>query len=176
MEDDRPPAVDPLALPKGHIVTLHFDFGDKPSEENLIILGRNLNEIFERNTLEVHRVRLGEVRSTAFARATRRFSTSRKRRLSGRGRPSGQWKHLSSSSSESKVQLDGKHLSPQSAAFETLDSMDSGSPSSLMASSAPTSDMEKEPDHCKAEKINTQRTLNKTVGNTTHNNPAKKCP
>ncbi|KAL8727740.1 MAG: hypothetical protein Q9166_005853 [cf. Caloplaca sp. 2 TL-2023] len=67
----------------GYVVTLHFHFGDKPPDDHLETLGRNFNEIFERNTLEVHRVRWGGMRTTMFTRATKRFQDSlHKRRAS----------------------------------------------------------------------------------------------
>ncbi|KAI4142043.1 MAG: hypothetical protein LQ341_003332 [Variospora aurantia] len=90
-EDDKSYETSPSELADRHIVTLHFDFGGNPSGKNLETLGRNFNEIFERNTLGVQRVRWGGVRVSAFARATRRFSAaSRRRKLNqeaGHGAP-----------------------------------------------------------------------------------------
>ncbi|KAL8646672.1 MAG: hypothetical protein Q9210_006000 [Variospora velana] len=143
-DDDKSYGTSPSELADGHIVTLHFDFGGKPSGRDLETLGRNFNEIFERNTLGVQRVRWGGVRASAFARATRRFSAaSRKRKMSGTKRLPPHMKHSASSSSCSIKKLDMGLLSPQTSVFEAQDSMDTGSPGSLMASSVQTSDREK---------------------------------
>lgn len=140
-EDDKSYETSPSELADRHIVTLHFDFGGNPSGKNLETLGRNFNEIFERNTLGVQRVRWGGVRVSAFARATRRFSAaSRRRKISGTKRPSPPLQHLASSSIK---KLDMGLLTPQTSVFEAQDSMDTGSPGSLVASSVQTSDREK---------------------------------
>lgn len=44
-------------------MTLHFDFGEKPSMTNVERLGCELNKIFERNTLGVNGVRWGGLRT-----------------------------------------------------------------------------------------------------------------
>ncbi|KAL8903572.1 MAG: hypothetical protein Q9171_007359 [Xanthocarpia ochracea] len=73
----------PINEAKGYAMTLHFHFGEKPPECNLITFGRKLNDIFEQCTLGVHRVRWGGIRETAFTRATQRFTkTLRERRAS----------------------------------------------------------------------------------------------
>ena len=70
---------------KKHTVTLHFDFGGKPSKDHLKTLGEALNGIFDRTTLEVHRVRWGGVRASMVARAVRLFQAPvRRRRASQR--------------------------------------------------------------------------------------------
>lgn len=143
-DDDKSYETRPSELADRHIVTLHFDFGGKPSGKNLETLGRNFNEIFERNTLGVQRVRWGGVRVSAFARATKRFSAaSRRRKVSGTKRPPPHRQHLASSSSCSIKKLDMGLLSPQTSVFEAQDSVDTGSPGSLVASSVQTSDREK---------------------------------
>ena len=62
---------DPL---KGHALTLHFDFSEKPSSTYIEMLGRELNEFFERN-IGVNRVRWGGMRQSMVARAARKFQT-----------------------------------------------------------------------------------------------------
>ena len=69
-------AADPL---KGHALTLHFDFSEKPSPNYIEVFGRELNDFFKRN-VGVNRVRWGGVRQSMFARATRNFKDSLKRR------------------------------------------------------------------------------------------------
>ena len=64
---------------KKHTVTLHFDFGVKPSQRDLETLGGSLNSIFERNTLDVHRVRWGGMTASMFARAAKRFRALKRR-------------------------------------------------------------------------------------------------
>ena len=46
---------------KRHTVTLHSDFAKKPPSTDIEILGRHLNQIFERSTFGVNRVRWGGV-------------------------------------------------------------------------------------------------------------------
>lgn len=46
-------------------VTLHFDFGEKPTKEQVRKLGGELNGIFERESLGVNRVRWGGMRKSA---------------------------------------------------------------------------------------------------------------
>ena len=71
-----------LEAAKKHTVTLHFDFGAKPAKDHLETLGVGLNSFFERNTLEVHRVRWGSMRASMIARAARRFQAPLRRRAS----------------------------------------------------------------------------------------------
>ena len=77
------PSLDPT---KRQTLTMHFDFGDKPSLESIKTLGLQLNNIFDRNTLGVNRVRLGSLRSSMFNRAVKSWTASlaRSRRMSGR--------------------------------------------------------------------------------------------
>lgn len=75
--------LDPL---KGHTLTLHFDFSEKPSSTYLETLGRELNDFFERN-VGVNQVRWGGMRmrhamAVRFAKALQ--ATVRKRRESMR--------------------------------------------------------------------------------------------
>ncbi|KAL8645949.1 MAG: hypothetical protein Q9226_007070 [Calogaya cf. arnoldii] len=120
---NKAPEVPPVDQGNGHFVTLHFDFGDKPSEHELITLGQGLKEFFERSTLRVHRVRWGGMRRTMFGLATRRLRGSlRKRRV------------LAFEPSSTEL------LSPQTAESDFQDFMTTGS-YSPSASSAPTPDM-----------------------------------
>ncbi|MCJ1401338.1 hypothetical protein MMC11_004550 [Xylographa trunciseda] len=75
-----PPSPDPT---KRHTLTLHFDFGNKPTKKDLEKFGLELNDMFERFTFGVHRVRWGGMRS-AFAMAAKMFQRglSRSRRSS----------------------------------------------------------------------------------------------
>lgn len=77
------PSLDPT---KRQTLTLHFDFGDKPSQESIKTIGLQLNNIFNRNTLGVNRVRLGSLRPSMFNRAVKSWTASlaRSRRMSGR--------------------------------------------------------------------------------------------
>ncbi|KAL8992322.1 MAG: hypothetical protein Q9169_007189 [Polycauliona sp. 2 TL-2023] len=70
----------------GYVMTLHFHFEDKPPDDHLITLGRNLNKIFERNTFGVQRVRWGGLRGTPFTIAAQKFREGLiKRRASSQG-------------------------------------------------------------------------------------------
>ncbi len=68
-------AADPL---KGHALTLHLDFSEKPSPNYIEMFGRELNDFFRRN-VGVNRVRWGGMRQSMFARATKNFQASLKR-------------------------------------------------------------------------------------------------
>ncbi|KAL8828692.1 MAG: hypothetical protein Q9170_006495 [Blastenia crenularia] len=142
------PRVGPAEEPAdGHRVTLHFEFGRKPSEERLSDFGERLNEMFECNTFQVHRVRWGGMNRTTFNRAVRGFQTPlRKRRASDQGRPVAHLKNTVPRSSINMARLDGNLLSPQTIGFETQDSVGDESPQSALTSSAPTSDMDRDSD------------------------------
>ena len=78
------PGLDPT---KRQILTLHFDYSERPSNASIEMLGLQLNHIFDRNnTLGVTRVRFGGLRSSVFHRAAKSFTESlvRHRRTSGR--------------------------------------------------------------------------------------------
>ncbi|KAI4086281.1 MAG: hypothetical protein LQ348_002067 [Seirophora lacunosa] len=142
-DDDKSYETSPSELADGHIVTLHFDFGGKPLGSNLETLGRKFNEIFERNTLGVQRVRWGGVRPSVFARATRRFVASRKRKAIGTKRAPAHMKHMPSGMSCCTKKLDKGLPSPQTSVLDTQDSLDTESSSPLLGSSAPNSDRER---------------------------------
>ena len=72
----RAASLDPL---KGHALTLHFDFSEKPSSTYIELLGRELNEFFERN-IGVNRVRWGGMRQSMVARAAKSFQAGLRRR------------------------------------------------------------------------------------------------
>ncbi|KAI4119499.1 MAG: hypothetical protein LQ338_007264 [Usnochroma carphineum] len=130
----------------GHVVTLDFEFGKKPSDDRLWSLGERFNELFERNTFAVNRVRWRGMKRTMFGLATRRFQASiRKRRASRQSWPSHQAKQVTIRTSP-VPKLDTKFLSPQNPGSETQDSMDVESPGSPMGSTPPSSDMEKDPE------------------------------
>ena len=72
---------DPL---KGHALTLHFDFSEKPSSTYLETLGRELNDFFERN-VGVNQVRWGGMRQAMAVRCAKFLQArARKRRESMR--------------------------------------------------------------------------------------------
>ena len=62
----------------GHTLTLHFDFGDKPPNIHIERLGLGLNNLFERNTLGVNRIRWGGLHSI-IARAARNWMATLER-------------------------------------------------------------------------------------------------
>lgn len=64
---------------KRHTVTFHFDFANKPPSTDIEILGRHLNQIFERSTLGVNRVRWGGMKRSAAARAVGSFQAGLQR-------------------------------------------------------------------------------------------------
>lgn len=55
----------PIDSSRQTIVTLHFDFGEKPTKEQVRKLGGELNGTFERESLGVNRVRWGGMRKSA---------------------------------------------------------------------------------------------------------------
>lgn len=125
-----------------HMVTLHFDFGEKPSNEHLETIGQKLNEIFELNTLGVHRVRWGGMRETPFGRAIRSFTLMRERRASENGSRSSAIDRISHESLCSMDGLDTSRLSPRIAVFDDPDSIGGETPSPYTASSPATSNTE----------------------------------
>ena len=131
----------PYRRATGYVMTLHFNFGDEPPDEHIVTLGRKLNEIFEQNTLGVHRVGWGGLEGTPFTRATRQFQKIQKnlkRRASSQGqRPTRTL--LSSTSSAGPV--NSGLLSPSAMAFAGHDSggEDSGS---VLTTSSPTTPAE----------------------------------
>ncbi|CAD6590615.1 MAG: hypothetical protein ASARMPREDX12_004603 [Alectoria sarmentosa] len=63
---------------KGHALTLHFDFSEKPSQIYLEMLGRELNEFFQRN-VGVNRVRWGGMRQSMVVIAAKSFQAKLRR-------------------------------------------------------------------------------------------------
>ena len=73
-----------LDLLNRHTLTLHFDFGEKPSQTYVETLGREFNVFFHHNS-GVNRVRWGGIRQSMVARAAEGFKAGleqRKRRAS----------------------------------------------------------------------------------------------
>ena len=64
---------------KGHALTLHFDFSEKPSSTYLELLGREMNDFFQRN-VGVNRVRWGGMRPSIAARAAKTLQDRLRRR------------------------------------------------------------------------------------------------
>lgn len=134
----------------GYLMTLHFHFGDKPPDDHIITIGRNLNKIFERNVLEVHGVRWGGMKATPVTRATRQFQKNlMKRRASSRSQrptiilpPSNSLLEPSNSSLLSPIAV-------------TFDSHDSGGDESCspLASTAPTTPSEANPKSAKEDQL-----------------------
>ncbi|KAL8912470.1 MAG: hypothetical protein Q9172_007502 [Xanthocarpia lactea] len=122
---------------RGYAMTLHLQFGEKPPVRNVVTLGKRLNEIFEHSTLEVHRIRWGGIRETAFTRATQRFTkTLRERRASSVSqRPT--IVRVTAPTSECLV-LDTNLLSPYAASPDTQDSTGDESSERFTASSPVT--------------------------------------
>ena len=126
----------------GYLMTLHFHFGNNPPDDHIITLGRNLNKLFERNTLGVHGVRWGGMKATAVTRATRKFQKSlMKRRASSQSQRPKIISPLSTSLSEP---FNSSLLSPNAVTFDSHDSGGDESCSPL-ASSAPTTPSEANP-------------------------------
>ncbi|KAL8784332.1 MAG: hypothetical protein Q9213_004041 [Squamulea squamosa] len=128
----------PISGATGYVMTLHFQYGGKPSDDDLNKLGRDLNKIFERSTLEVHRVRWGGMRATMFTRATRRF----KKRLRDRRASSLNQQPPNLDIAPSSTFLmgppDTSLLSPHVIASDTQDLAGDGSCSSFTTSSPVT--------------------------------------
>lgn len=100
VDTDKSLEVTPMDQGNGHIVTLHFEFGENPSEQDVTTLGQNFNEIFERGTLGAHRIRWGGMRRTIFSLATRKLRGSlRRRRASGKGKIVAHMNHMTARSS-----------------------------------------------------------------------------
>ncbi|KAL8754706.1 MAG: hypothetical protein Q9199_004154 [Rusavskia elegans] len=127
----------PLKGATGYVMTLHLHFGDKPPDDHVVTLGRNLNKIFERNTLEVHRVRWGGLKATMFTRATRKFLLIKRRASSQSQRPT----ITLPCSTFSTGQLDRHLLSPSAVASDGHDSGGDDS-CSTFTPSAPTTPVE----------------------------------
>ena len=127
---------------KKRTVTLHFDFLDKPTHEHLEIFGRGINGIFDRETLDVNRVRWGGMKRSTFARAAKRFHAPiKKRRASMRAQPGSLTRQVVLSSSSSNL------LSPasaDSAGFERQGSTDTSISESAMRSPPKSSDSNEE--------------------------------
>ncbi len=68
---------------KGHVLTLHYDFPEKPSQTYIEMLGRELNGFFRQN-VGVNRVRWGGMRPSMAARAAKSFYAPLRRRASMR--------------------------------------------------------------------------------------------
>ena len=64
---------------KRHTLTLHFDFGDKPSQISITALGQELNGIFRRINVGVSRVRWGGRRQSMVARVAKTFQATLKK-------------------------------------------------------------------------------------------------
>ena len=63
-----------------HILTLHFDFASRPSEEIVRTLGRQLNQVTEYNTLGVNRIKWGGMQSFARTAASGFIKSLQRRR------------------------------------------------------------------------------------------------
>ena len=112
-----------MDLAKKHTVTLHFDFGEKPSEGHLETLGRDLNGIFERNSLEVHRVRWGGMRASMIARAASGFQAPlRERRASQREERAPLEARLAPQTPQLASSPSSNLLSPPATGYHTQDS------------------------------------------------------
>lgn len=66
---------------KRQILTLHLDFCKNPSHADIERLGQQLNQIFERHTLNVDRVRWGGMKRSVAARALGSFLQAGQKRI-----------------------------------------------------------------------------------------------
>ena len=69
-------SVDPF---KRHTLTLHFDFGDKPSQIHIGIIGRKLNGVFRHTDIGLSQIRWGGRRQSMVARAAKSFQDTLKK-------------------------------------------------------------------------------------------------
>lgn len=132
----------------GHVVTLHFEFGEgKPSVDQVTTLGQHFNDLFERNAFGVHRIRWGGIRRSTFGNVAKKLRGSlRRHRARSTG---GQAIHTDYGCPRLPPVVAKKNmelLSPQAAEFEFQDSVGDESTGSLLPSSVATSDMEGELD------------------------------
>ncbi|KAL8949758.1 MAG: hypothetical protein Q9222_004157 [Ikaeria aurantiellina] len=137
----------PRELAGRHMVTLDFEFGDKPSLEDMQVLGRKFNDLFERNTLGVHRIGWGGIRMKAFGRYVNVFKGFlRERRASSASCQLSLADRTSHRSTTSVTGLNTAFLSPQSAVFDPPDLINDDTHSHFSASSPSTSNAEGYPD------------------------------
>ena len=129
----------------GYLMTLHFHFGDKPPDDHIVTLGRNLNKTFERNNLEVYGVRWGGMKATPVTRATRQFQKFQKNAVKRRASSQSQRPTIILPPSTSLPEPSNSSLLSPDAV--TVDSHDSGADESCspLASSAPTTPLEANP-------------------------------
>ncbi|KAL9006286.1 MAG: hypothetical protein Q9188_000943 [Gyalolechia gomerana] len=132
----------------GHVVTLHFEFGEgKPSVDQVTTLGQHFNDLFERNTFGVHRIRWGGIRRSTFGNVAKRLRGSlRRHRARSTGGQAINTDYGGPRSSPVVATRNMELLSPQAAEFEFQESVGDESPRSLLPSSVATSDMEAELD------------------------------
>lgn len=132
----RPPLDENCAVKEArHVMTLHFDFPEKPPDNHVTAIGRSLNELFERNTLGVLCVRWGGMKETKFGQATRLFQKSlEKRRASSQNLQAPKLMTTTALTNPT----DSSRLSPHAVVFETPDSADDESGSSRPPSSPAT--------------------------------------
>ncbi|KAL8773579.1 MAG: hypothetical protein Q9209_001684 [Squamulea sp. 1 TL-2023] len=129
----------------GYVMTLHFQFGGKPPDDDIVKLGKELNEIFKHNTLEVHRVRWGGMEATPFTHVTGRLQKSLwKRRASSLSQRPTNLADTTPSSTSLIGSLDTSLLSPYAVVSAAQDFAGDESCSPFTASSPvtpPESDM-----------------------------------
>ncbi|KAL8819994.1 MAG: hypothetical protein Q9223_001699 [Gallowayella weberi] len=121
-----------------YVMTLHFDLPGKPLDDHLIALGSNLNDFFERNTIEMLRVRWGGMKATAFTRATRKFLNGHKRRASSQSQQPKMKVDLGPTSTALLGPRDKVLLSPYPPTLVSQDSAGDESCNSPTASLPPT--------------------------------------
>ena len=64
---------DGIVKARQHVLTLHFDFAEKPSRNHRGELCSQLIALFERNTLKINGIRYGGLNPSPAARAALRF-------------------------------------------------------------------------------------------------------
>ncbi|KAI4164461.1 MAG: hypothetical protein LQ342_001774 [Letrouitia transgressa] len=104
---------DEIALAPKHVLTLHFEFGGKPPDDNLTVFTSELRNAYEGQNIGLRRVRWGGERATTFARATRWFERglNKRRESTRKQRPS----QIDLQRVESSPAVSPNFLSPQSA-------------------------------------------------------------
>ena len=110
---------------KKYTVTLHFEFGEEPSESHIERLGQGFNEQFRNNNLDLLRIRWGEMNASGFVLATRKFQSSLLRRRSSKKEERPTKARLDTDSRRSVSTLDQNLLSPLSPPESRYHSQDS---------------------------------------------------
>ncbi|KAL8734043.1 MAG: hypothetical protein Q9166_001804 [cf. Caloplaca sp. 2 TL-2023] len=139
-----PKAESPLKGAIGYMITLQFEFPEKPPDDHITTIGRNFNKVFEQNTLQVLRIRWGGIRANTFTRAAHHFQKKlRSRRASSQSQRPRDLAAITTASTPSIGVMNSGLLSPNAVTFDAQDSTGDESGSLFTASSPATpSDVE----------------------------------